>query len=49
MVDEQGKVHNMFKGIIDHRFPVKQTVSFEGETAVRSFVKDGEFAGSVGE
>jgi hypothetical protein len=42
MVDEQGKVHNMFKGIIDQRFPVKRMVSFEGETAARSFTKDGE-------
>jgi hypothetical protein len=42
MVNEQGKVHNMFKGIIDHRFPVKRTVSFKGETAARSFAKDGE-------
>jgi hypothetical protein len=39
IVDEQGKVHNMFKGIIDHRFPVKRTVSFKGETEARSFAK----------
>jgi hypothetical protein len=42
MVNEQGKVHNMFKGIIDRHFPVKRMVSFEGETAARSFAKDGE-------
>jgi hypothetical protein len=42
MVNEQGKVHNIFKGIIDHRFPVKRMVSFEGETAARLFTKDGE-------
>jgi hypothetical protein len=42
MVDEQGKVHNMFEGIIDHRFPVKWMVSFKGETTARLFAKDGE-------
>jgi hypothetical protein len=42
MVDEQGKVHNMFKGIIDHRFLGKRMVSFTGETAARLFTKDGE-------
>jgi hypothetical protein len=33
---------NMLKGIIDHRFPVKWMVSFEGETAKRSLAKDSE-------
>jgi hypothetical protein len=41
-VNGQGKVHNMFKSLIDHRVPFKSLVSFKGETAARSFAKNGE-------
>jgi hypothetical protein len=42
IIDEPGTVHTMFKSIIDHHFPIKQKVSFEGELVARSFIKDGE-------
>jgi hypothetical protein len=42
IIDEQGQVHNMFKGIIDHCFPAKWGVSFEGEPVARLFTKDGK-------
>jgi hypothetical protein len=42
MIADQGQVHTMFQGIIDHGLPAKRGFYFEVDLVARSFTKDCE-------